>query len=487
MFDEILQQSPDNSNNQQSIEQKDSKLVQEYIEPTPKQPEGGIKVEQLPKIGKKIKSKLLFLVIIAISLIILGGGYFYYAKGEALLLSKNMEWRWGNETENYYTKSSLFLKIKNIDLKNQSSNVFLMTDSIPESLQLNFNSNIKSIEKNGEGFLALELDIGSKLDLDLDFKKIDQNLYLKPKIIGLSEIIPFISISDIDLEDEWILLEIDDQNIPLYGFSKAGPDSLEEVLNEKIPIFLDNLKKENIFSIEEPHENKILEGAKLKKVGYFIKESKMDDFIFLSIDTFSEDEDRAYETKKEFIESKTKKPEEWKNIKNFIQNLKISLWIDKQNKIIKGIDFNLNNFEVDTKDFAADIDLEFSNLMDDIEKTEILAPNNHISMEDFLQSMQDSFGLNLNTSIKESAELIDGENFNNKDSDGDGLTDYIEQIIGTDINKKDTDGDTYLDLEEIVAGYDPLSDGKLELEILDAYIKLIEDNKLNNNVNNIDN
>ena len=43
-----------------------------------------------------------------------------------------------------------------------------------------------------------------------------------------------------------------------------------------------------------------------------------------------------------------------------------------------------------------------------------------------------------------------------KDSDGDGLADWEEELFGTDPNNTDTDGDGYLDGEEIVAGYDPL-------------------------------
>lgn len=474
MFDEILQQSPDNIDNQHPIEQKDSKLVQKRSESILKQPEGDIKVRQLSKIGEKKKIKLLLLVIIAILLIILGGGYFYYAKGEALLLSKNMKWEWGNKTENYYTESSLSLKIKNINLKDQFSNVFLMMDSIPESLQLGFNSNFKVIEKNGEGFLVLELDFGPKLDLNLDFKKIDQDLYLKFKTTGLSEIIPFVTISDIDSKDGWIWIELGEQNFPLDVFNTLGSDSAFEDLEEKIPVFLDTLKKENIFGIKDPHQVKDLDDFKLKKIEYFIREDKIDDFVFSSIDVFSKDEDKAHKQKEEFIQNKIEKHEEWENIKNFIKNSKISLWIDTQNKIIKGIDFNLNDFEIDTKNFALSLDLEFSNFIGDIIETEILVPDNYISVEEFIQEIEEQI---YPPGIKQD-ELTEIDDINrDTDTDGDGLLDYIEQAIGTDVNNQDTDGDGYLDLEEIKDGYNPLeaSDEKLDPEILDFYNQLIEE------------
>jgi len=49
------------------------------------------------------------------------------------------------------------------------------------------------------------------------------------------------------------------------------------------------------------------------------------------------------------------------------------------------------------------------------------------------------------------------DNFQETDSDGDGLTDSKELEIGTDPLNKDTDGDGYTDKQEYDAGYDPLN------------------------------
>jgi len=50
----------------------------------------------------------------------------------------------------------------------------------------------------------------------------------------------------------------------------------------------------------------------------------------------------------------------------------------------------------------------------------------------------------------------------NKDSDGDGLSDFDElNKYFTDPNKADTDGDSYTDSAEIGGGYNPCGDGKL--------------------------
>lgn len=45
------------------------------------------------------------------------------------------------------------------------------------------------------------------------------------------------------------------------------------------------------------------------------------------------------------------------------------------------------------------------------------------------------------------------------DTDGDGLSDMMEDAIGTDKNKVDTDGDGYHDKDELKGGYNPLGSG----------------------------
>lgn len=49
------------------------------------------------------------------------------------------------------------------------------------------------------------------------------------------------------------------------------------------------------------------------------------------------------------------------------------------------------------------------------------------------------------------------------DTDGDGLSDWEENIYGTDPKKSDTDGDNYLDGEEILSNHDPLKKGPDDL------------------------
>ncbi len=69
--------------------------------------------------------------------------------------------------------------------------------------------------------------------------------------------------------------------------------------------------------------------------------------------------------------------------------------------------------------------------------------------------------------------LLDPKLSNDKDTDGDGLTDRLEEGVGTDLNKKDTDGDGFSDYQELTAGYDPL-DSKPKKSIIDQ--KLLANN-----------
>lgn len=446
-------------------------------------------VPQKNKINNKKNISVIFIIFFLVILILVGGGWFYYVKGEAMLLSSQMQWDWGAKTDIFLMENDLFLKIHDLNIKNESEDL-LMTELIPENLILNSNSSFKSIKDDGEGKFNLEIDFGPVINLALDFKKIEKDLYLKPKITGLRDVIPFLSIPDIDSGDEWILLDEEVSDIPFYNFENKDPNSLAETfqseLEDKIPSFLEDLKDKNIFIIEDPHEVRELDGSELKKINYFLKKDKVDDFIFLFIDLMAEDEEEAYVNKEEFIQNKQNKSEEWNNLKKFIQDLEISLWIDKKNKIIRGLNLKLDNFEINTNDFKTMIDLEFSNLVKDIQLTDISIPENYITSVEFLEGIQNSFK---STSLmpedipevmeKSSDDILDAENYlmsaDNEDTDGDGILNYIEEIIGTNINNEDTDGDGYLDGEEIENGYSPLGPEALEPEVIDFYKQIMKE------------
>ncbi|MEK9165764.1 MAG: hypothetical protein AAB525_02805 [Patescibacteria group bacterium] len=59
---------------------------------------------------------------------------------------------------------------------------------------------------------------------------------------------------------------------------------------------------------------------------------------------------------------------------------------------------------------------------------------------------------------------IANEGLGGQDSDGDGLSNAVEDSIGTDKNNMDSDGDGYGDKDEIINGYNPKGTGKLPID-----------------------
>ncbi len=62
-----------------------------------------------------------------------------------------------------------------------------------------------------------------------------------------------------------------------------------------------------------------------------------------------------------------------------------------------------------------------------------------------------------------------------EDSDGDGLSDSLEEAVGTDKNKKDSDNDSYSDKSEVENNYNPLGTGKL---LIDNNFSLLNSGKI---------
>lgn len=80
------------------------------------------------------------------------------------------------------------------------------------------------------------------------------------------------------------------------------------------------------------------------------------------------------------------------------------------------------------------------------------------------------------TKISVASQVTDSEI--NKDSDGDGLLDWEEDLWGTDPNNLDTDGDGTNDLEEINANRDPLKAGPddEDISIEEKVLRQIQEN-----------
>lgn len=104
------------------------------------------------------------------------------------------------------------------------------------------------------------------------------------------------------------------------------------------------------------------------------------------------------------------------------------VWIDKKDYLLKKITINFS----DNREPFYEAEFSFKNFNQAIA---LETPTSAITMEEL---------------EKRQKEYLE------KDSDGDGLKDFLEiNVYGTDPNNPDTDGDGYDDLGEIQRGYDP--------------------------------
>lgn len=76
-----------------------------------------------------------------------------------------------------------------------------------------------------------------------------------------------------------------------------------------------------------------------------------------------------------------------------------------------------------------------------------------------------SVGIGITNENLKKIQVADFDFSGRLDTDGDGLSDAIEDALGSDKNKVDTDGDGYNDKTETVSGFDPSSSAKFALDL----------------------
>ena len=80
-----------------------------------------------PVAQTKAKSKWWLWLIVVVALVLLGsGGWWYYAKGQVMLLAKDMTWQWGTNHKNYKIKQALSIDsvaAENIDKQDYMFNL----------------------------------------------------------------------------------------------------------------------------------------------------------------------------------------------------------------------------------------------------------------------------------------------------------------------------------------------------------------------------
>ena len=349
--------------------------------------------------------KILTIVMV---IVIIGLGYlFYYEKGQAMFLSWQMNPGLTNKSDNYYTETSLNIDLDDINLekKDFNSSFIPVNGNIKKaSFKIKGESNVMA--ENLESIVNLDLDIGQNLNLSSKIKKIGDKFYIKPQISDLNNFIPFISVAD--LGEDWILLNSEDQDFSNMAFfsvlkSKGIKDKLDVDLESKLIEFLRGVKKQDFFSIHDPHKTKIVQGKKLKKIEYTIKENKTEDLILFIASVFSKNKETAQENKENFIQNCNEDPEQCKNLKKIIKNLNFSAWVNPKTKFIKGFEVQLKNFLLETSSFSSKLEAGFSILTQDIKEKEILAPKSYLTLSEMIQSQKNQFSQQVKNNNEEEA------------------------------------------------------------------------------------
>lgn len=359
-------------------------------------------------LNSKNKFNLKKIISIGIIIIIIGVGYlFYYERGQAIFLSWKMNWGLINKSDNYYTETNLNVDLDDINLKNKDfGSLFIPVsgDIKKASFKIEGESNVMG--QNSESTVNLSLDIGKDLNFNSKVKKIGDKFYFKPQVSGLNNFVPFVSVAS--LGEDWILLDFENQDfLNTSIFSTLGPsqikDKLDINLESKLSEFLKGIKKQDFFSIHDPHKTKIVREKKLKKIEYTVKENKVEDLILFAADIFSQNEEMARENKKNFIKNCKDNPEQCKNLKKFIKNLNFSVWVNIKTKFIEGLEVQARNFLLETSNFSSNLEASFLILIEDIKEKEILAPKSYLSLSEMIQGLKNQFNFQakINSDIDE--------------------------------------------------------------------------------------
>lgn len=164
------------------------------------------------------------------------------------------------------------------------------------------------------------------------------------------------------------------------------------------------------------------------------------------------------------------------DMKSFLKDIKKfdgMIWMDTQTLLPYKITIASQFIDTETQK-PMDVNIVID--MKDFNKPmNISIPTDGFTLEQAIQKVTEKFMekslSELSSSSTSSTDMMfssDFENFDSaslggsetqslsQDTDGDGVTDSLEEFYGTSITNKDTDGDGYTDKQEIDGGYDPL-------------------------------
>ena len=166
-----------------------------------------------------------------------------------------------------------------------------------------------------------------------------------------------------------------------------------------------------------------------------------------------------------------------------INNIDAEVWIGKKDRFVHKIkikgEFDKEFIEMLENEMAKNGDVGEENLLKGLDVSVVFSADINMTnfnqpveitepkeTEDLMKVLEEAMQKIVPSPIYDNSEI-------KNDSDGDGLSDALEDIYKTDKNNPDTDGDGYLDGNEVENGYDPLVPGSAKLD----YGKMFEEKK----------
>ena len=170
-------------------------------------------------------------------------------------------------------------------------------------------------------------------------------------------------------------------------------------------------------------------------------------------------------------------------INGLINNIDAEVWIGKKDRFVHKIkikgEFDKEFIEMLENEMAKNGDVGEENLLKGLDVSVVFSADINMTnfnqpveitepkeTEDLMKVLEEAMQKIVPSPIYDNSEI-------KNDSDGDGLSDALEDIYKTDKNNPDTDGDGYLDGNEVENGYDPLVPGSAKLD----YGKMFEEKK----------
>lgn len=456
MFEPVSKQS----NNQNKIQNSLQNQSQEKRIEHPKDVESSSKKGRSKSL--KFKSKKIVWSVAAVIILVLAGvgGWWYYAKGQAMLLVNQAQINWGQANhENFH--QDMYLDISMQALDTDIDFQMPIPVSLPDTIHLNLVSSQDTIGLDMEGnfgFLFSSDSIEGNVEANIDYKKLEDAFYFKP-IVDATYISSFPIAREV--RDNWYKIEFS-QDLPIdfdpeEDLSKDKINDYYKDLNN----FFDNIKEKNIFEIEDPHQEDQIGGKELKKIQIIFKADKLDDLAYAMTDFMADLKDLTEQDREEYIQEKnndikeriSQEPEKWQDYQKYFVDTEFFLWIDKDSKMIQALGIKSKDIKIENSyspTYLVDIELTYT--LHDIESRQIKEPENFKNWKDLVNIFM---GRPLPSSDSPSGHGIDVDN--------DGLLMQQEIMLGTDPNNPDTDGDGFLDGEEVNNGYNPLGDGEIPI------------------------